>query len=321
MMPVPDCSFVLSVEQGKLESQAVLLVESLRRFGGAYANCPVYAVSPRPTRQMGMACRRALTELGAQTVTDDLMPADEIYGPVGRMAVCAWAERNLRSEIIVGLDDDLFFAGEPDFSLQGADFFARPVDAKGMCTAGPGDPFDVYWRQIAQLAGVDYDEIPWVETTADHISIKASYNAGMIAVRREAGLFRRTQEIFDLIQKNNLPPYQAGEGDIFSSTGFVGIQASQWWGSSQAVFSLAATEQKAIRLIAPVTYNVPAHLIEYARWLGSEVTLKDAVLVHYHWLLHEDTLDDSPIFHDTSGLSPLMVEWLKSKTPLRENNL
>ncbi len=38
----------------------VLLVESLRRYGGAYADCQVHAVSHRPSRRMGAACRANL---------------------------------------------------------------------------------------------------------------------------------------------------------------------------------------------------------------------------------------------------------------------
>lgn len=320
-MQTPDCSFVLSVEQGKLEAQAILLVESLRRFGGAYANCPVYAVSPRPARQMGTACAAALTALGVQIITRELLPLNEAYGTVARMAACAWAEQNLSSEIIVSLDDDLFFTGEPDFRLQGGDFFARPVDIKGMCTSGPNDPCDHYWHQIAQLAGIDYDEIPWVETTVDHIWVKASYNGGMVAVRRRLGLFQKTMEIFQSMRKNNLAPYQALKGEVFSSIGYVGPEATRWWGSAQAALSMAVIRQKAIIALAPPTYNVPAHEAVSAERPMSTVTLKDAVLIHYHWLLDSEYTGKSPFFHANSTLSPDMIAWLKYKTPLGKSCL
>lgn len=321
-METPDCSFILSVERGKLEAQAVLLVESLRRFGGTYANCPVYAVSARPARQMSRACAAALTALGAQPITLNLVPSDESYGTVARMAACAWAEQNLGTEIIVGLDDDLFFAAEPDFNLSAADFFARPVDAKGMCTSNADDPYDGYWHQIAQLAGVSYDEIPWLETTTERIPIKASYNGGMLAVRRPLGLFTTAYEIFNLMRAQNLhPPYLTDKKNVFASTGFVGLEASRWWGSSQAAFSLAATKLKAIGSIAPSTYNIPAHLIAYAKRHGIDITLKDAVLVHYHWLLDKDYIKKAPFFDENVSLPPTIINWLKEKTPLGETDL
>lgn len=315
----PNCSFILSVEQGPLEAQAVLLVESLRRFGGAYANCPVYAISPRPARQIGAACAAALTALGAQTITLDLFPLNEAYGPIGRMAACAWAEQNLTSEVIVGLDDDLFFARPPDFDLTGCDFFARPVDTKGICTTGPNDPADAYWHQIAQLAGVHYDEIPTVETTVHQIRVKASYNGGMIAVRRALGLFQKTQEIFHLMRQTDLLPRQPDHEEVFASTGFVGMDATRWWGSSQSAFSVAVAQQKAVRRIAPATYNVPAHLLKFVVWHGGTITLNDAVLVHYHWLLDAAHVDKNPFVKKNSPLPPAVIDWLKSRIPLREH--
>jgi hypothetical protein len=318
MTQIPNCSFVLSVEQGKLESQAVLLVESLRTFGGRYANCPVYAISPRPSRQIGAACRSALTALGAQTIVEKLIAPDEAYGTVARLAACAWAEQKLDSEILVSLDDDLFFAGEPDFRLKSADFFARPVDSKGICTSGAGDPFDVYWRKIAQLTGVDYNEIPWVETTVDRVCVKASYNGGMVAVHRQLGLFQRTEQLFRILQGKDLSPRRAGERKIVASTGSVGTEASRWWGSAQAAFSLAATQLKAVGSIAPATYNIPAHAAQAAERLSGKAILKDAILVHYHWLLDKEHIREPIIFFGSSDLPAPVFEWLKNKTPLSE---
>lgn len=319
MTQTPNCSFILSVERGKLEAQAIFLVESLRRFGGAYADCPVYAVSPRPARQMGRDTRRALAALGAETIIEDLIWRHETYGTVARIAVSAWAERNLTSEILVALDDDLFFAGEPDFSLPESDFMARPVDVKEMCTTGTDDPYDPYWRAIAALTDVDYDKIDWVETSIEHIRVKASYNGGMIAVRRSAGLFQATESVFRAIQENDLSPYQPGQKEIFSSIGLAGAEASRWWGSSQAAFSLATTRKQARGMIALPTYNVPIHLAGYARYVGEQVTLKDAVLVHYHWLLEQESIKQNPLLdEDWDTLRPDVLSWLKSKTPLRK---
>ena len=44
-------AFLICVEHGRLESEAILLVESLRAWGGACAESPVYAFAPRPEFQ------------------------------------------------------------------------------------------------------------------------------------------------------------------------------------------------------------------------------------------------------------------------------
>ncbi|MGL4463768.1 MAG: hypothetical protein ACRC1K_16560 [Planctomycetia bacterium] len=317
-MKSPDCSFVLSVERGKLEAQAVLLVESLRRFGGAYADAAVYAVSPRPARRIGAACRAALERLGVHTVVEALAPPDEAYGTYARLAACAWAERTLSHEILVSLDDDLFFAADPDFRLTEADLFARPVDMKGMCTASPDDPFDHYWREIARACGVDYDRIPWLTTTVDRVRVKASYNGGMVAVRRRIGLFQTAERLFRLLRERDLSPRAVSDFDVFASTGFVGPEASRWWGSSQAVLSLAATLLDAVVEIAPPIYNIPAHLSKEWADAGGAVPLRNAVLVHYHWLFDEDRFEGDAVLLRDSELPAPVVDWLKTKTPLKE---
>lgn len=314
----PDCSIVLSVERGKLESQAVLLVDSLRRFGGRYAESPVYAISPRPARQMGRECREALRGLGVEIVVESLVSEEESYGTVARLGSCVWAENQLRSEVLISLDDDLFFAREPDFELRDTDMLARPVDVKGMCTSGSADPFDVYWRRIAEVCGVNFEEIPWLETTVDKVRVKASYNGGMVAVRRERGLFREAQRMFQDLRSHDLSPRQLGGEQVFASTGFVGPEASRWWGSAQAVLSLAATRLKLRTAIAPRTYNVPVHLAEVWAKHGVEITLKDAVLVHYHWLLGEGHCNGEVILPGAGELPEAVFAWLRQKTPLAE---
>src|SRR5690349_16939311 len=46
-----DPAFLICVEHGRLESEAILLVESLRAWGGSCADAPVYAFAPRPDFQ------------------------------------------------------------------------------------------------------------------------------------------------------------------------------------------------------------------------------------------------------------------------------
>jgi hypothetical protein len=317
-MQALDCSFILSVERGKLESQAVLLVESLRRFGGVYANHPVFAVSPRPARRMGKACLSMLKSMGVHVIIEDLLSVNEGYGSIARLVSCVWAEKNLTNEIIISLDDDLFFVREPDFNLKQADFLARPVDVKGICTTGPEDPLDLYWRKIAEACGVEYEQIPWIETTVDRVRVRASYNGGMIAVRRQLGLFQRAEAMYSILKSKDLSPRAYRDAEVFASTGFVGPEASRWWGSSQAILSLAATQLGAKITIAQLTYNIPAHLIEYAEKHNHKLTLQSAVLVHYHWLLDKEHYRDSGLFDGDNTLPKQVLNWLEPRIPLRE---
>lgn len=314
--PSPSCAFVLSVERGKLESQAVLLVDSLRRFGGKYSNSPVYAVSPRPNRRPSEACCSRLAQLGVQVILESLVAPDEAYGTVARLVSCAWAEAHLDCETLVSMDDDLFFAREPNFDLGHADFLARPVDMKGMCTSGPDDEFDEYWQRISSVCGVRYDEIPWLETTVDRVRVRASYNGGLVVVRRSKGVFQESARLFQLLRARDFAPRKSGVGEVFASTGHVGPEATRWWGTAQAVLSLAATRLQAVISLAPPSYNVPVHLAENYRNQGREFSLRDAVLVHYHWLLDRDHALPGSVLPNADDLPAPVLCWLKANTPL-----
>src|SRR5215207_7670197 len=56
-------TFVTCVESGPLETQVLRMVESLRRFGGGYADCPVWAVKPRFGPPLAGHTRRELDRL------------------------------------------------------------------------------------------------------------------------------------------------------------------------------------------------------------------------------------------------------------------
>ena len=66
-------AFLICVEHGRLESEAILLVESLRQFGGAYAQAPIYAFAPRPDFQPEAATVERLEGLGVTFISEHLV--------------------------------------------------------------------------------------------------------------------------------------------------------------------------------------------------------------------------------------------------------
>ncbi|AMS44251.1 hypothetical protein AA2016_5345 [Aminobacter aminovorans] len=51
--------------------------------------------------------------------------------------------------------------------------------------AATTDPRDGYWQAPSRTLGVDYDLVPMIETTVDKAGVKASYDGGLVVVRRE----------------------------------------------------------------------------------------------------------------------------------------
>lgn len=313
----PDVGFVACIEGGVLEEQALLLFDSIRRYAGRFGDCALYALSPRAGRAVSDAARRNLDALGVVYVDRLLNTECPEYGSANRVAAAAYVEETYPHEVLVILDSDTLFLREPSELLlpAGVDAAVRPVDVKGMSTAGAEDSSDRYWRELCRCCGVDYDAIPWGESFVDRRRIKANYNGGLVAVRRGLGVLRRWADFFFRSVREGLRPY-SDAGSFRTGAGWVEPAAGNLWGSNQAALSLALwSVTRRVRELPP-TYNYPLHqhkLIDAALRRGVFPRL---VHVHYHWLFSPDVLASNPLFGRRGPLSAAQKDWLRRATPI-----
>jgi hypothetical protein len=308
----PDVGFVACIESGVLERQALLLFESIRSYAGCFRDCAIYALSPRRGFSISPKAHRRLAELGV-TYSDTVLNTEcPEYGSANRVAAAAYVEQEHPHEFLVILDSDTLFLREPNEILlrPNVDVALRPVDLKGMCTAGPTDPFDTYWRDLCRCCGVDYDEIPWTQSFVDRCRIKASYNAGLVVVRGKLGIMRRWANFFFASVRQSLKPY-AEAWRFRAGAGFVEPGASKLWGSNQAALSLAVWSSTSRVQELPPIYNYPLHLHGQINERIRDEIFPDLVHVHYHWLL-EDEPSANPLFDVSGPLSFDQRVWLRS---------
>jgi hypothetical protein len=264
-------AFVACVERGALESQAVLLCRSIRRFGGRFREAPIHLFSPRRGREPRAATVARLAELGAvhhgEPLNEDLR--DHCYA--NKIVACARAEEILATELLVFLDTDTLITGDaPDLDLPAeADFAALPVANARMASSGPGDPNEAYWRRVYELCGVAGE--PFVTAAVDGRRIRAYFNSGLVAVRRGAGLFARWLDDFRRLLR---------AGHTGGPAGVAGLDE----------VSLAATLGRAFGRgrILDLRYNYPLQLLERPLlpppW--REARLEDLLHVHYRFWFH-----------------------------------
>ena len=302
--------FMVIAEAGILESQALLLCESIRHFCGRYANCPITVVSPRSSRRPSPETLRKLDMLSAEYLPTDVRSAAPDYGTSYRVHAAACIESRPGPPVIVQLDSDTAFISEPDFSLLGVDAAARPVDVKGMCTTGPDDAFDAYWRKLCAILSVDYEGIPWVETTVDRQVVRASYNGGLLVTRRASGLFARTDQFFRRLVEAELHPWTANGPLLRTGTGFLSGSRTAYWGTSQAAFSLAAVASGRDVQLLPATHNFPLHSIDQM----TAAVRDQLVHLHYHWLF--TTPEETAPILKRLNLPSETADWLEERLPL-----
>ena len=309
-------TFVLCIENNAIRAQALLLCESIRRFGGRHRSAPIVAVAPRPGLGIDGEALRRLDEMDVEYVEEPLNRVCPEYGSANRVFAAAWAESRARSEWVVVLDSDTVLLQELELPAE-ADVAVRPVDVKGSATAGPGDPFEDYWTRLAELQGVSLGCLPLIRTTVCNSRIRASYNGGLIAVRREKGILSAWGELFSRSVAAGLKPWRGHDVNIRASTGLVGREASEYWGSNQAAAALAIWSRTTRVVHYPETYNVPLTLVIDDPERRARARTSPLVHVHYHWLFTDPHHEAALAALRDMGVAPDRLEWLTERLPLR----
>jgi hypothetical protein len=306
-----EIAFMICVEANRLEPQARLLCESIRTFGGRYRDAPILAVSPRPHLALDPEARVRLEALGVTYAVAPLNETGSTYGPINRIVAGAWAEAFSQRPYLVLLDTDTVFVGEPGFARAGAG--VRPVDVKGAASSGAGDPQEAYWTRICELGGIEPSRLPRITTTIDKVPIRASYNSGFTVVRRDLGILRKTQEIFLASFQKDLRPRTGTHDEVLASTGFVGREASAWWGSSQAALSVAIWSSTSDVHVYDERYNIPLHnLVEPGRSWPLRRGFKP-VLLHYHYLAEPQYQEHFRRVLSRVGCPAGVVRWIEDR--------
>lgn len=303
-------SFVLCIENNAIKDQALLLCESIRRFGGKFRDSPILAFSPRPGLGVDRETAAKLHDMNVAYVDEPLNSLCPEYGSANRVFSAAWAESNTDTDFIVVLDSDTVFLDEPELPLQG-DLAVRPVDTKGSATRGRGDVFDEYWSSLAGLHGTSLDQLPFLETTIDGQRIRASYNGGFIIARRKRQLLSRWANLFARSVEAGLRPYRGQDIGIVASTGYVGKKASEYWGSNQAALAVVAWADAADRVVHyPANYNVPLHLLAEQGEIDTAWRKFPPVHVHYHWMFDPDKYEIAIEILDQLNVPREKLSWL-----------
>ncbi len=219
-MSIP-IAFLICTEPGRLEDQSLLLAESIRKFCGHLKDTPVYSFHPRVGEPISIQTRKAFEAL---EVIHQQLPINtdfHDYYLANKPLVCAYAEQNIDADILVFLDSDKCFFSEPNEFLlpPGYDVAMRPEYGKGVGSIGNQDPQDKYWKKLYEVLGVQREI--FVNTPIGNKKIRAYWNSGLVAVRRNAGIFSSWKENFEKIMHLQITPTQGNyfvEQSVLSAT-------------------------------------------------------------------------------------------------------
>lgn len=285
---------MICVESGRLESEALLLVESLRTWGGACAQAPVYAFAPRAEQQPGPATVERLEALGTTVITEPLVGRFADSPTFNKVTVAAWAERELDHETLVFTDTDSVFLGEPTELIEGDwDAAMRPVDRRIAGSRGKGKN-EPYWRRM--YAALEVEGRPFVRTAVGQTEIRAYWNSGLIAARRSAGLFEAWERAL----------IRLDEADLFYKRWRQFMDQLTW-------AAVTADHHDRVRVLSH-PYNYPLRHRPALPAAATELDLAELVHLHYRLWFHmpESLPKVDPPFDPASD----RYRWLDERLPL-----
>lgn len=289
-----DLAFLICVEHGRLESEGVVLCESIRRWAGAASQAPIYAFTPRPHKLPEPATLEQLRALDVTQIDEPLEGLREDLPTFNKVYACAWAERELAHETLVFADTDSVFLNEPNELLEG-DWVAaaRPVDRRiaGSRGKGKNEPF---WRRMYEALGVTAE--PFVETAVGNQRIRAYWNSGLIAAKREAGLFALWQHALETLYEKDLIYFRMEKF----------MDQISWAGAS-------ANYADRMRTLSH-TYNYPLRQRGGLPAASRDLDLAEIVQLHYRLFLHLP--DPLAAVEPPFDPSTPQYQWLAERLPL-----
>jgi hypothetical protein len=262
-----ETTFYTCIESGRLEPEVVLMVRTLREFGGRFAQCPVLAIQPRAGPPIAAQTRRQLEALQVTWLRRPVRHRFDWLGFTCKPLAAEIADAAATTRYIAWLDGDMLVVREPsaleapeheDVELLGC------VEELGPVSTGPGDRFEPFWAALAQGAGLAIDDIPLVTAGPTGKRMRLHINSGVFRFRRGSGFAQRYRELFDRLLGLHVVPKD--DPSIFLH--------------EQIIFSVAAASWRGgLRLLEP-RYNFHAEPMYEQIYPPSDYA--SAKLLHWH---------------------------------------
>jgi hypothetical protein len=198
-------TFATNPEDADGLHNVLILVESLRTFGGRFREAPVWVFA---SQELLESETTMVADLAAMSVEfkSSRTPQEALpYFLARKVFAAAQAEREAAggTEFLVWMDTDTVVLQEPNELIleDGISFGYRPVMHQRIGSLY-AEPVDEFWARVYAKLGVPSEEIFPVTTPADDKVLRAYFNAGLLVVRPERGVFRRWAHDFTTLYQD-----------------------------------------------------------------------------------------------------------------------
>jgi hypothetical protein len=256
-------TFVCCIEAGGLEEQTVRMVDSLRRWGGALADAPVTAVSPRLNVPVSNRTRAALDRMNVRYLRTRTNKRHDWFKFLNKPYALVAAADGLQTPQVAWLDSDIVVLKEPSSLVlgDGEDFSACASD-RNIGTTGD-DVNAPYFTEIAKLFGLGLGDLPMVTALREQVRIHFYFNSGLFSYRAATGFADRYLEGCVKVLESGVASRSAG---IFFT--------------DQVALGMVARSMGLRWRELPLSHNYALNADDDDKF--DPAALRDAAICHYH---------------------------------------
>lgn len=187
--------FISWVYSDESRKNTRLMVNSLRSFGGAYSQCPVWIFVPDARLLADLEFSWSNIEIKFLDTPESIRKYN--YGH--KVYACAKAEEKASQDVssLVWVSPEILFINPP-VSFDLVEYYRaafRPVHIQNVGLR-VGDPLDLFWKGVYRHAGVSDIDME-VESFVDRVRLRAYFNSAAFAVNPGLGYCRRWLKLFE----------------------------------------------------------------------------------------------------------------------------
>lgn len=278
-----DVAIIICSEAGQLARESLMLVESIRQYGGVLRRSKIYSISPRADRDIPDFVKKKFREYDVNHRHLVVNREFDNYGIANKVLACAYFESTLENDYLLFLDSDqvVFNCISPLFSGRSFDLAIAPVFWKGIGTNGY-DANTELWHRLYNRFGIQ--KARFTRSRLDNQLIYKYYNTGFILARRINGLFANW-----LANLRSISAYGQNGGRISYFLDQVALAVT--------VSSLAIEVFE-----IPMEYNYPGSRNREVIRSGTWLTLDDIKTFHYMDIFRSGNgISASSVFPNLSG--------------------
>ena len=204
---MPKGCIIYCIEQGVLERLTLLSIASIRRFGGALNQFDIFCMQPRDAFRVSSYTKEKLKEFNATFIDYPLNVKYKYYALANKPLVCEYIIEHHNYDQYLFLDSDTIVVADPTkYFSKSVDIMLSPVNTKGVGIANFGDTNSAYWISLFEMAGVDLETLPKIETEASKEKIISYWNSGVLLFNGQTSICNKWKKLLYEILTQKIYP-------------------------------------------------------------------------------------------------------------------